>query len=149
MEILKPGCIFKHILMTSARLEFFANKHFLATFNLTITSLKILDILMRNKAVTPTFLMQKLSCTKSNITQRLKVMEKNGLIKRSALIDKRKVGVGITDSGRKIMSNTVNSMKKKGFEMEKKLGIKETIQCHVFLDKMNDLLDQYEYANSK
>jgi DNA-binding MarR family transcriptional regulator len=114
-----------------------------------MTSLKILDILSKTKNVTPTYLMSELNCTKSNITQRLNVMEKNGFIKRAVLndpTDKRKIGVEITDLGKQIISETVNGMKKKGFEVEKKLGLKETAECNAFLKTINDLLDEYEHT---
>ena len=147
MEILKSGCIFKHIVMTSARLEAFANKHFLEVFGLTLTSLKILDVLSRHMVVTPTQLMTELACTKSNITQRLNVMEKNGLIQRKALShakDKRKVGIGITVLGREKLSEAVRIISTKGVGFEKNFSPAEILACHSFLGKINDLLDQYE-----
>jgi DNA-binding MarR family transcriptional regulator len=147
MEILKPGCIFKHIVMTSARLEAFANKHFLEVFGLTLPSLKILDVVSRHKAVTPTQLMKELGCTKSNITQRLDVMEKNKFIQRTSLSrskDKRRVGIGITDLGKEKLAEAVHIISAKGIGFEKMFSPKEIVACHSFLGRINDLLDQYE-----
>lgn len=147
MEILKPGCIFKHIVMTATRLEAFANRHFLEVFNLKLASLKILYVLSQHSSVTPTQLMNELACTKSNITQRLNVMEKNGLIQRTSLSrsnDKRKVSVGITALGKERLLEAMRTVSEKGVGFEKKFSPKEILACHAFLGRINDLLDQYE-----
>jgi len=147
MEILKPECIFKNIVMTAARLEAFANKHFLEVLGLTLTSLKILDILSRERSVTPTRLMKELACTKSNITQRLNLMEKNGLVQRISLNhvrDKRKVLLGITVLGTQKLVEAVSVIREKGIEFENILGTSGTSECHLYLNKINDLLDHYE-----
>lgn len=147
MELLKPGCIFKRIIITAARLEAFANKHFLAAFNLSITSLKILDMLSKCTGMTPTQLMEELACTKSNITQRLDVLEKNGFIQRIVPVgsrDKRRVMVQITALGKSTLAEVIVSMQKKGFEFETALGFNETAQCHDFLNKINELFHLYE-----
>lgn len=133
--------------MSATRLEAFANKHFLEVFGLTLTSLKILDVLSRYKIVTPTQLMKELGSTKSNITQRLNVMEKNGLIQRKAPSqskDKRKVGIGITVLGREKLSEAITIIGRKEVGFEKNFSPAEILACHSFLGKINDLLDQYE-----
>lgn len=147
MEILKSGCVFKHIVMTAARLETFANKHFLEVFNLKLASLKILYVLSQHSAVTPAQLVKELACTKSNITQRLNVLEKNGLVQRissSRSKDKRKVGIGITALGKEKLLEAMRTVSEKGIGFEKKFSPAEILACHSFLGKINDLLDQYE-----
>jgi DNA-binding MarR family transcriptional regulator len=98
--------------------------------------------------VTPTRLMEELCCTKSNITQRLDVMEKNGLIQRTSLghsKDKRKVDVSITALGREKLLEAIRMVSERGFEFEKKFAPKQIGECHAFLNKINDLLDHYDH----
>ena len=151
MEILKSGSIFSQIVKTANRLEVLANKYILEPLELTISSLTILDLIYKDKSVTPTQMMKAIYCSKSNITQRLNVMEKGGLIVRKpspSEKDKRKIGIAMTEEGKKRYLQAMTVVRSKGAEVESRLRKADIADHHLFLENINRILDSYEQKKS-
>jgi DNA-binding MarR family transcriptional regulator len=99
--------------------------------------------------MTPTEITKKLDCTKSNLTQRLNHLEKNGLIRRvrhPAKGDGRTVGIALTDSGRRKILEATQILRKHGALLESRFSIAEKRACHEFLKKVNQILDPYGHT---
>lgn len=146
MEILSPHSIFKQMVVTAFRLEGFANKNLFGPIGLSSTTLRILHLLLKNKTLTPTHLMNELECTKSNITQRLNHLEKNGFISRSAPSDgdQRHVSVVLTEAGKRKIFEAVKMLREKGTFLEKHFKYREKTNCMSFIKKVNRILDHYD-----
>jgi DNA-binding MarR family transcriptional regulator len=148
MEVLSPHSIFKQIVMTGARLEALANRHLFGPLGLSSTTLSILHALSVRPHTAPSDLIREFSCTKSNITQRLNLLQKHGWILRSHSIsgkDRRKIGIVLTPSGIQKLEDARKALKSHGALLERHLNGDEKTGCHLFLKKINSILDHYEH----
>ena len=146
-EVLCPQSIFKQIVLTGTRLEAFANKRLFGPMGLSSATLKILYALSQHSSLAQSQLIQEVGCTKSNLTQRLNLLEKHGFIQRDHRVsdkDRRKVGVRLTDTGRQKLLDTVKAIHEKGSVLEKHFSETEKTSCHDFMKKVNQILDLYE-----
>lgn len=114
---------------------------------LSSTSVKILGMLSHHKSLTPSQIIEMNNSTKSNISQRLSFLEKEGLITRDYATDKkdkRKVKVLLTDLGEKKLKEMHKVMTKAKISVEKKLSKGEIAQHEAFMQKLNDIMDSSE-----
>ncbi len=143
MEILSSHSIFMQIVVTAARLEGVACHRFFKPLGLSHTTFKVLHILSAHSAMTPTEITQKLACGKSNLTQRLNLLEKNGLIRRITPSggDGRTVRISLTDAGQLKVTEAVQAIRQHGALLEKRFSETEKKACHDFLKKVNQIID--------
>jgi len=149
MEVLNPHSIFKQIIVTAARLEEVACQEFFKPLGLSSTTFKILHILSAHSAMTPTQITKGLDCGKSNLTQRLNLLEKNGLVRRvrpSTKADGRTVRITLTDVGKSKIDEAIQVLRKHGALLEKHFSHAEKKACHDFLKKVNQIIDPHEHT---
>jgi DNA-binding MarR family transcriptional regulator len=145
--VLCSQSIFKQIVLTGTRLEALANKRLFGPMGLSSATLKILYTLSQHTSLAPTQLIQELGCTKSNITQRLNLLEKQDFIQRDHQVsgkDRRKVGVRLTEVGRRKLLDTMKAIHKNGSVLERHFSDIEKKACHNFMKKVNQILELYE-----
>jgi len=131
---------------TALRLEMIADRLLFKPLGLTAASFRILAVVDKCGALTPTSLMGYLGGTKSNMTQRLSFLNRAGLIKTSRVPsgDQRKILVSLTPAGRSKVKETLVSFDQYNSQIEKffsKLEIKNFIN---FVMKLNRGLDACE-----
>ncbi len=139
------------IIATAHRLERLAERHFFAHFKLSGPNGKILMILGKRAPLTPSQLVECVGGTKSNVTQRLNVLERQGLVKRSSpkgQKDKRLVTVDLTPLGVKTTNSMCRSVKSKVLDLEKQLDTKLLAQATEALTTIHSILDAYEASSS-
>jgi DNA-binding MarR family transcriptional regulator len=98
--------------------------------------------------MTPTQITKVFDCTKSNLTQRLNLLEKNGLVRRvrpSTKADGRTVRIAITDAGKSKIDEAIQLLRKHGALLEKHFSDEEKKACHDFLKKVNQIIDPHEH----
>lgn len=135
------------IVCLAHRMEAMANKYIFIPMGLSSTSVKILGMLSHNSSLTPSQILEMSNSTKSNISQRLNFLEKEGLIVRdyaSDQKDKRKVKVKLTEKGKDKMKEVRKVMTKAKFSVEKKLTQIEIAQHEAFMKKLNEILNVSE-----
>ncbi len=149
MEVLSPQSIFMQIVVTAARLEGVACQRFFAPLGLSSTTFKILHTLSEHPSMNPTQITKTFDCTKSNLTQRLNLLEKNGFVLRirSSKGDGRTVRIALTDSGQRKVTEAVRAIRQSGALLEKHFSDVEKKSCHDFLKKVNQILDPYEHTS--
>lgn len=98
-------------MFTASRLEVIANRHLFGPLKMTISSMKILRLLEKMDQLTPKEIMENIGGTKSNISQRLDLLEKRGYITKDnkKSDDKRKVYVRLTVTGKKSSKGCMNT----------------------------------------
>ena len=79
--------IIEPIILTASQLEDFSNKYLFGPLGLTISSMKILLILNRKGKLTAKEIVKNVGGKKSNISQRLYLLEKKGYIKKYQMKD--------------------------------------------------------------
>ncbi len=135
------------MIRTSNRLQAIANKYVFVPMRLSPISVSIMSILKANGKSTPGDLLKLVNSTKSNISQRLNFLEKEGLISRNYINikeDKRKVVIILTPKGKSTLIMAEKRLKKGKVALEKNFTQKEISQNRKFLEKMNELLDVQE-----
>jgi DNA-binding MarR family transcriptional regulator len=141
----------KTLVYTGARLEMIGNRYIFEPLGMTSSSMRILDMLMKHKRLTPTELLDRIGSSKSNITQRLNFLEKCGLIERieSARNDKRQTVIALTGKGGKKYRAIAAMLKKRTMHIEKFFCRAEIDEMGRFLKKLNKLMDEHERCLSK
>lgn len=143
--------ISRSIIIMGFRIEFYANKHIFEPLGLTSSSYKIMAILHHNEGVSPIEMLEKLGCSKSNITQRLNFLEKQKLVTRfhnGQNSDKRKVIIKLTKLGEEKYSKVIKIMRKRAESLEK-FFTKEEIDCHVaFIKKLHNIINDLEKSKT-
>lgn len=135
------------IVCLSHRIEAIANKYIFMPMNLSSTSVAILGMLAHHKSLTPSQILEMSNSTKSNISQRLRFLEKEGLITRdygSDKLDKRKVKVMLTTKGKEKLKEMHRVMEKAKLTVEKKFTKSEILNHKNFISKLNKILDSEE-----
>ena len=135
------------IIYIAARLESIANKYIFAPIGISSVSIKILGLLCCGKALTPGEILDKIGGTKSNISQRLNFLEKEGLIERTYAHfseDKRRVAVQLTKKGTERMNEVMDRLNKAQISLENKFTKKELIEHKKFIKKISQILDTGE-----
>ncbi|EKD58375.1 MAG: hypothetical protein ACD_56C00141G0005 [uncultured bacterium] len=140
------------IVCLAHRVEGMANKYIFLPMGLSSTSVKILGMLSHHAFLTPSQIIEMSSSTKSNISQRLSFLEKEGLIARdyaSDRRDKRKVKVTLTSKGKEKMKEIQKVMHKAKLSVEKEFSEKEMTAHKAFIKKLNGVLDNSESKLTK
>lgn len=128
---------------TALRLEMTADHLLFKPLNLTAASFRILAVLDRCGASTPTELISYLGGTKSNITQRLGFLNRGGLVKTARLKsgDGRKILVSLTTAGRKQIKTVREIFETHNVHVEKFFRPEEIKGFVDFIIKLNQGLD--------
>lgn len=135
------------LVLTAARLELIANRYFFAPLGMSFATVRIIHLLTKKGTLTPSELLQKIGGTKSNISQRLNLLEKEGFIRRTYAsndLDKRIVKVTLTPQGKVKMKAIEASSRKAKIELTKQFSPKELAEFKQFITKLNKILDQAE-----
>lgn len=134
----------KQIIYIASRLEAIANHFVFNPAGLSSASVKILDILRCNTMLTPSDILEKIGGTKSNVSQRLNFLEKEGFIARTHSQysqDKRRVAIKLTAKGNKKLSEMHERLKKAQLHLEKHFTKAELDAHYAFFEKIKLLLD--------
>jgi DNA-binding MarR family transcriptional regulator len=136
------------IIRTAMQLESIANRHIFSHIDMTSASIKIMCVLSKCPTCnTPTKILELIGGTRSNISQRLDYLEKNGLITRkhaTAESDKRKVSVLLTAKGKRKLLEAEGLIQKANMYLEKHFTQDELAAHFAFFKKLNELLDAAE-----
>lgn len=135
------------LIYVAARLEAIANRYVFLPMGLSSASVKILGILHCDKAMSPGEILEKIGGTKSNISQRLNFLEKEGLIERTYAQyagDKRKVAIQATPLGEKRLHEILQRLRKANVKLESNFTKQEINELRNFLKKINQVLDLEE-----
>jgi len=146
--------IIEPIVFTASRLEVIANRYLFGPLEMTISSVKILRLLERKTKLTATEILEEIGGTKSNISQRLELLEKRGYIKKcheKIQADKRKVSIELTQAGRKKLLKLYQHIKKTKLELEANFSKREIAQHYAFFKKLNELIEikEEDFARCK
>ncbi len=151
MDILNDKGLFQRLILTATRLEANANRYYFEPMGLTTTYCKIICMLASKEGMTPTEILHQTGGTKSNISQRLDVLEKNGLAKRRVpeSDDKRNVRIELTEAGRKKYLEIKEFVQKKSLFLEQEFSADEKFHMHNILDKLNKIMDGHDQRLAK
>lgn len=143
--------IVEPLIYTAARLEAIANKYVFAKCGLSSTSVKILRTLSKHDSLTASGIIDVIGGTKSNISQRITVLERTLLIKRSSAQskDKRTIAVRITPQGGRKLKEVDARLEKAKLSLEQNLTAKEIKDYLAFMEKINTTIDEGEKNISK
>lgn len=140
------------ILCTAQRLEAIAKKYIFQPTGLSETGMLILRLLKENKTMIVSDLLEKVGTTKSNMSQRLSVLEKEGYItkvRKTKQQDRRRMCVTLTKVGEQKIDDLEKRIRKARISLEKKFSQEELDQHKVFFEKLNHILDNGECMLSK
>lgn len=146
MDILNEKGLFHRLILTASRLEANANRYYFEPMGLTSTYCKMLCLLSKHDGITPTEVMHKIGGTKSNISQRLDVLEKRGWAKRVSKNsgDKRSIRIELTAEGREKHREIKDFMIKKSLYLEQQFTAEEKLHMNTILDKLNQIMDGHD-----
>ncbi|MFA5185426.1 MAG: transcriptional regulator [Patescibacteria group bacterium] len=151
MDLLNEKGLFHQLMHIASRLENNANRYYFEPMGLSITYCRILCTLSGHKGTKPTEILQIIGGTKSNISQRLAVLEKRGFVKRQIEKsgDKRNVRVEMTDEGHKKYQEITSFMLKKSDYIEQQFTTDEMHHLKIIIGKLNKLMDSHEERLAK
>jgi len=134
------------LVFTAMRLEMMADRFMFKPLGLTTASFRILMLLDNLGPQAPSEIMDLIGSTKSNVTQRLNFLERQGLIKLKRKIDadKRRVSVVITKSGLKQLNAARQLFKQHNLHIENYFNSKEIQNFLYLIRKLNQGLDKCE-----
>lgn len=147
MNTLRSGSIAQTLLLTSSRLESISNQCIFGPMGLTLSSVKILNILHHKGPMLPTEILKIIGGTKSNITQRLNLLAKKGFVARflpEDMADKRKVMVKLTRVGSTKVDKMVSIINRKSLDLASRFTAEEIKSYDHFMDKLNDIISEEE-----
>lgn len=150
-DILNQKGLFQRLIMIATRLEANANRYYFEPMGLTTTYCKIICMLASKEGMTPTEILRMTGGTKSNISQRLDVLEKQGYAKRSTpdTGDKRNVRIELTEKGRNKFEEVKEFVNKKSDFLEQQFTTEEKIHLHNIIDKLNKIMDGHDERLAK
>lgn len=144
--------IIEPIILTASKLEVFSNKYLFGPLELTVSSMKILLILKRKGRQTAKEILRNVGGTKSNISQRLNLLEKKGYIKKYQMEDMkdgREIFIELTPNGKKKVAILYKHIKKFKLEFESTFSSQEISQHSAFFRKLSRLIEIREQQFSK
>lgn len=129
------------------KIESMANKYIFLPMDMSLSAMRILGYINGKKKTTATELIRLTGKSKSNITQRLHILEKKGLIIRTKDIqnkDQRETFIEITPKGKTKVKEASKKIEK--FHLSKeKFFTKKEIENHIkFMNKLSCFLDKEE-----
>lgn len=135
------------IISTAHRFETIAKKYIFQPTGFSPTSMKILSLLERNGEIIANDLVKMIETTKSNMSQRISFLEKEGYIKKAPMQnekDKRKILLLLTKKGKCKICTLKKRINKAEISFEKKFSQEELNQHKAFFEKINRILDDGE-----
>ncbi|KKP68831.1 MAG: hypothetical protein UR66_C0003G0096 [Candidatus Moranbacteria bacterium GW2011_GWE1_35_17] len=129
------------------KIESMANKCIFHPMGLSLSSMRILSYLHNKKVTTAKELLILTGKSKSNITQRLNILEKNGLITRDKSLqskDRRETLLKITSLGKSRVKEAFNKVEKFHLSKEKYFTKKEIEEHIKFMHKLTIFLNKEE-----
>lgn len=127
------------------KIESMANKYVFNPMGLTLSSMRILSYLENKEVTTAKELIILTGKSKSNITQRLNILEKNKLITKDKYAqrgDGREVYLKITPLGKRRIKEALKKVEKFHLAKEKFFTQKELREHVIFMKKLSIFLDQ-------
>lgn len=129
------------------KIESMANKYVFGPMNMSLSAMRILGYVDCHDKITAKELIDLTGKSKSNITQRLNLLEKNGLlvrIKNHKSKDQRETFLKITPLGKSRMKEAFKKIEKFHLSKEKFFSKKE-IEAHIkFMHKLTIFLNKEE-----
>ncbi|MDD5438315.1 MAG: MarR family transcriptional regulator [Patescibacteria group bacterium] len=145
MQVLEENSLLRQFGMTAARIQAYANRLYFEPVGLTTSCAIILHLLNHHGSMTPTEILKHMGGTKSNISQRLRTLERDNLIERNEndSEDKRQIMVSLTERGlqRHNAFNNLISSTTKQLESELEFTKEEHLACQRVIEKINNFLD--------
>lgn len=134
--------IIEPIIFTASRLEAIADRCIFRPIGINISSVKIMGLLCHKKIMTPREILELAGGTKSNLSQRLNFLEKNGYIKtqKNTFADKRKMSIQLTLAGKKKLTEMQKHIHKVKLKLESNFTKKEIESHYAFFNKLNKLI---------
>jgi DNA-binding MarR family transcriptional regulator len=133
-------------IVTAIRLEALSERYLFKPAGISSASFKMLAFIKNNNGCSPSSILDYRGGTKSNITQRLNLLERQGLIfsSRPQEGDRRKVILQLTPAGARKLGEVLDNIKKSRIHMEKFFTKKE-LQSHLkFMSKLDESLNKCE-----
>lgn len=126
------------IMFTALRLEALADHHIFKQFGLTAASFRIMSLIERMGAASPSRIIELLGSSKSNLTQRLTYMAKAGLVKKNKEGDDgRRVVVTLTKQGHEKYRQALKAAKSYDSHLESLFNDQEIGTYFDFMEKLN------------
>lgn len=146
MTSIKYHSLTDPVIFTAARLEAIANRFVFEPLGLTLASARIIRLLADNGPLTPTDLLEYAGGTKGNVSQRLKLLEREGYIRRASATgaDKRVVTVTLTPKGQNQFALIFKRFEKARACLESSFTSTEKRHYYAFFIKLNRLIDESE-----
>lgn len=145
MQVLEENSLLRQFGMTAARIQAYANRLYFEPIGLTTPCAIILHLLKHHGLMTPTEILKYMGGTKSNISQRLRTLERDGLItrKENNTDDKRQITILLTELGLQKYTTfeRLISATTKLVESELEITEEERLACHRLITKINKFLD--------
>lgn len=138
----------EQIMFSAVRLEQLANRYVFGPGGLSSVSVKIMRVLERQPGLTPGEIMEAVGGSKSNVTQRLNFLQREGYVQRFYATfagDKRKISIRLTSRGRQKFRMMDKRSKKAQLLLEKHFSQQELKDFFDFIAKMHQILDQKEH----
>ncbi len=135
------------IIYTASRLEAISNRFVFEPLKISLSSVKILCVLEQRGPLTLKEILNFSGGTKSNASQRLTVLEKNGYVKRNRAKvqdDKRKVVIEITKKGLEKLALIDKRLKKANLHLIKNFSKKEQELFFEFFERINKIINREE-----
>jgi DNA-binding MarR family transcriptional regulator len=144
MDILNKQGLVQQLVLTATRLESHVNRHYFEPMDLSTTYCRIICMLAENEGLTPTEILRQIGGTKSNISQRLDVLENKGYAQRHTpkIGDKRNIQVRLTDQGRDKYRQLMDFVSEKSKTLELQFTPEEKTHMFSILEKLNVIMDQ-------
>jgi len=136
---LEKKSIAERIFVLAAIMESFANQRILKPQGLSFSGYKILAMLDRYKKLPFNDIMDCLNSTKSNLSQRIKHLEKKRYVKKfhqKNNKDKRMIAIEMTAFGKKKFKAAQSEIEKSALVIESYLGDEDISRFNVFFKKL-------------
>lgn len=148
MSILDENNLLRQLSTTVLRMRAFASKQFFEPLGLTLPCALIMHLIKVRGSMQPSELMKCLGSTKSNISQRISMLKKQGLIRETdeAPADKRSITLVLTEKGNEVHEKFERIVKTKHEALERILTEKEKSLCFKIIEKINSILDKEEIS---
>lgn len=144
MKEYEPLSPLEPLILAAMRIEHIGTKHLFGPLGLTSASVKMLRLLECRGSISPGEMPEVLGTTKSNVSQRLAFLEKEGLVRRNygaSLRDKRLAAVSLTPAGKRKLSAIRQRLDKARPQLMKEFSAQELKHFNSFIAKLNRILD--------
>ncbi|MFO0764818.1 MAG: MarR family transcriptional regulator [Patescibacteria group bacterium] len=127
--------------------ERIADQGLFSHFDLSATTGGVLLMVSKFPETTPTDIMKRFGCTRSNVTQRLDKLETMSLLKRVANrgSDKRSISLALTPKGKKTAEILWEKVQNRATQAESIMKPAEVERLHEMFDRIEVFLKQSEH----